>query len=153
MVEPPRPFGGVFNSTGSMEGPPCAQPGRHWSHGSHGPGTRISETDWESQGKRKCRYNTVWDRSGAFAGPYFTGPCETNSSSPLLCCHGTHGRFAQQPVGRCGTSIHPHEDRQFNVMDLTVKQCALCRPPAKEVSTALTVKQLLWRESESLSPP
>ena len=36
----------VFNRTGSMEGPPCAQPGRHWSHGSHGPGTRISEADW-----------------------------------------------------------------------------------------------------------
>ena len=43
----------VFNRTGSMEGPPCAQPGRHWSHGSHGPGTLISEADWQSQGKQK----------------------------------------------------------------------------------------------------
>ena len=29
---------------------------------------------------------------------------------------------AQQPVGRCGTSIHPQEDRQDHVIDLTVKQ-------------------------------
>ena len=32
---------------------------------------------------------------------------------------------AQQPVGRCGTmgtSIHPQEDRQDDVIDLTVKQ-------------------------------
>jgi hypothetical protein len=29
---------------------------------------------------------------------------------------------AQQPVGRCGTSIHPQEDRQTDVIDLTVKQ-------------------------------
>ena len=28
---------------------------------------------------------------------------------------------AQQPVGRCGTSIHPQEDRQDHVIDLTVK--------------------------------
>ena len=43
----------LFYRTGSMEGPPCAQPGRHWSHGSHGPGTRISEADWQSQRQRK----------------------------------------------------------------------------------------------------
>ena len=29
---------------------------------------------------------------------------------------------AQQPVGRCGTSIHPQEDRQDHVIYLTVKQ-------------------------------
>jgi hypothetical protein len=28
----------------------------------------------------------------------------------------------QQPVGRCGTSIHPQKDRQTDVIDLTVKQ-------------------------------
>ena len=42
-VEPRRPFGGVFNRTGSLEGPPFAQPGRYPSHGSHEPGTRIWE--------------------------------------------------------------------------------------------------------------
>ena len=82
LVEPCLPFGGVFNRTGSMEGPPCAQPGRHWSHESHGPGTRIREADWESQGKRKYRKNPVWDRSGAFAGPFITGPYGVNSSFP-----------------------------------------------------------------------
>ena len=29
---------------------------------------------------------------------------------------------AQQPLGRCGTSIHPQEDRQDHVINLTVKQ-------------------------------
>ena len=29
---------------------------------------------------------------------------------------------AQQPVGRCGTSIHQQEDRQNNVIDLMIKQ-------------------------------
>ena len=38
-VEPRRPFGGVFNRTGSLEGPPLAQPGRHQRHGSHEPVT------------------------------------------------------------------------------------------------------------------
>ncbi len=28
---------------------------------------------------------------------------------------------AQQPAGRCGASIHPQEDRQDHVIDLTVK--------------------------------
>ena len=28
----------------------------------------------------------------------------------------------QQPVGRCGTSIHPQEDRQTDIIGLTVKQ-------------------------------
>ena len=44
-----------FNRTGSMEGPPCDQPGRYWSHWSHGPGIRINEADWESLGERRYR--------------------------------------------------------------------------------------------------
>ncbi len=35
---------------------------------------------------------------------------------------------AQQPVGRCRTSVHPQEDHQFNVMDLTVEQSGLASP-------------------------
>ena len=37
-VEPRRPFGGVFNRTGSLEGPPLTQPGRYPRTGVMNPG-------------------------------------------------------------------------------------------------------------------
>jgi hypothetical protein len=48
-VEPRRPFGGVFDRTGSLEGPTLSQPGRYPSDGSHEPGTRIGEAaEWDN---------------------------------------------------------------------------------------------------------
>jgi len=47
---------------------------------------------------------------------------------------------AQQPVGRCGTSIHPQEDRQDHVIDLTVKQ-AMASSNYATYSKQLQVKE------------
>ena len=41
---------------------------------------------------------------------------------------------AQQPVGRCGTSIHPQEDRQDRVIDLTVKHIGSLQRPEDKTS-------------------
>ena len=47
---------------------------------------------------------------------------------------------AQQPDGRCGTSIHPQEDRQDHVIDLTVKQ-AMASSNYARYSKQLQVKE------------
>ena len=52
-VEPRRPFGGVFDRTGSLEGPTLSQPGRYPSDGSHEPVTRISEAEGWGIGRSK----------------------------------------------------------------------------------------------------
>ena len=61
---------------------------------------------------------------------------------------------AQQPVGRCGTSIHPQEDRQDHVIDLTVKQVA--RTHARTLAYSHpsdTDSQSVLSSPYSLSPP
>ena len=47
---------------------------------------------------------------------------------------------AQQPGGRCRTSIHPQEDRQDDVIDLTVKQ-AMASSNYATYSKQLQVKE------------
>ena len=60
--------------------------------------------------------------NGAFAGPYITGPCGVNSSSPELSFMARMADDAQPLLERRGTSIHPQEARPSPTQDQTVKQ-------------------------------
>ena len=60
--------------------------------------------------------------NGAFAGPYITGPCGVNSSSPELSFMARMANDAQPLLERRGTSIHPQEARPSPTQDQTDKQ-------------------------------
>ena len=68
------------------------------------------------------RYHLFLGWNGAFAGPYITGPCGLNSSSPELCFMARMADDAQLLLKQCGTSIHPQEARPSPTQDQTVKQ-------------------------------
>jgi hypothetical protein len=68
----------------------------------------------------RCHLFLGWN--GAFAGPYITGPCGLNSSSPEFSFMARMADDAQLLIEQCGTSIHPQEARPSPTQDQTVKQ-------------------------------
>ncbi len=92
-----------------------------------GPKERPSWWRIRSRGSYKLHCGVAsedWSRhGGAGGGPEPTGIVEAiNSRARVAVGLMAHmDDDEQQPVCRCWTSIHPQEDRQFNVMDLTDK--------------------------------